>query len=251
MRCRSAYWITTVVVSIAGCVEQPAPDADRRHSVPTGDADFKPDIRWAHLPRFFHESAFTCATYAEAVNLFVDLGEQDAVKELEMLASSKPQGCMPDLMEFRMAAVCRILFEPKSEPLRPPGFGCDFLQLHRLNPSEVWPSYPVVRSGASCFILSEGGIICGLPEPSICYLGYCRSNGVFRKDLLPIPCQTQALLDFDGFRQSGAWQATRGTVPTAVLDRLDRIEEFVRAQAAAIPALAASCKVDDAAPGSR
>ncbi|HUZ06775.1 MAG TPA: hypothetical protein VMV89_04735, partial [Candidatus Paceibacterota bacterium] len=117
----------------------------------------------AEVPKLFRERAFNCVTLADAVNHFVGLGEDAAVKELEQLSeveaaeAKKNRGF--DTRGFsineRIGWVCRILFEPKDGTyIRAPMFGkLDVPE--RYMPIAKWPLYPLALSGSTYFVLAE------------------------------------------------------------------------------------------------
>ena len=76
-------------------------------------------------------------------------------------------------------------------------------------PLKSWPLYPVAASGSSYFVLSEGYSLAGKAENPKDYLKYCRANGRFRKEPVPIPSKAQALKDLEQLRQSKAWKAIK------------------------------------------
>ena len=51
-------------------------------------------------PRLFHEHVFTAESFAEAVNHFVGLGEDAAVRELEELAQEEHTDCVLSLIHI-------------------------------------------------------------------------------------------------------------------------------------------------------
>lgn len=184
------------------------------------------------------ENEFTCAMFAEAINHYVDMGEEKAITSLRTLARSKPQGDMGDRAKRRMAFICRVLFEPKGNaPLRAPLFGGLLLPENTL-PLEKWPLYPVVRAGPSYFVLSEGYFLAGKAELSITYLDYCCAEGRFRKGRVRIPTKAQALRDYDLLLQSAPWKALkwkdRGQGFQYEL-REANVLKYLRAQAERIP----------------
>ena len=165
----------------------------------------------AETPKLFREKPFTCAVLAEAANHFVALGEKPAIKELEDLTSdwSKDHRGGDFSKNERVAWVCRILFQPKEkEPLRQPAFGGLFLP-HNSMPLKTWPLFPVASSGKSYFVLSEGYELAGQPEVPKNYLKYCRTDGKFRTERVPIPTRDQALEDLRELRKSDAWKAIK------------------------------------------
>jgi hypothetical protein len=80
-------------------------------------------------------------------------------------------------------------------------------------PLMTWPLYPVASFGKSYFVLSEGYfdsyIGTGRPEDPKAYLTYCRTEGKFRKEEIPIPTKDQALKDAAELRKSDAWKAIK------------------------------------------
>jgi hypothetical protein len=197
----------TFVFGLVGCANSPAND-----QVPGRDAAKRQDHAanlGAKLPRFLREDEFSCAIYAEAVNHFVDMGEEKAIAAMKVLANLKEPG-IADREEVRLAFTCRVLFEPTAKsPLREPLFG----QLGHLPPvrmpPEQWPLFPIVHVGSSYFVLGEGYSLAGLAEPSIDYINYCCANGRFRRERVPLPTKAQALRDFYRLRKSEPWKALK------------------------------------------
>jgi hypothetical protein len=68
---------------------------------------------------------------------------------------------------------------------------------------------PLAAPASSYFVLSEGYMLFGWPENPKEYLKYCRANGQFRKQSVPIPSKAQALKDLEQLRQSKAWKAIK------------------------------------------
>jgi hypothetical protein len=174
----------------------------------------------AEVPKLFREQAFTCATLADAVNHFVGLGEDAAVKELQELA------CVEDAeaeknrgfnvrgfsINERITWVCRILFEPKSGPkslpyLRAPRFGKLNLP-EKFMPIWKWPLYPVVLSGSTYFVLGESYSDDNHTlEDAKHYITYCKDNGNFRKTPVKVAAKAQVLKDVAALKQSEPWQS--------------------------------------------
>jgi hypothetical protein len=166
------------------------------------------------VPRLFQEQKFTAASFADAVNYFVSLGEEQAVHELKDLAMDHSTDFTVHSnglwsVNERIGWMCRVLFESKTNGLvRPPAFGGLNLPYHTM-PLAKWPLYPVARSGASYFVLSEGYSLGGVAEDPKEYIDYCRKVGVFRKTKVVVPTRAQALTDVAALRQSAAWQAIK------------------------------------------
>jgi len=161
-------------------------------------------------PRLFQQKAFDSAAIAEAVNYFVSIGEDMAVKELSELTTDGGTDLKRGYSHNeRIGWVCRILFQPKGdEPLRPPGFGALDLP-YRSMPLKSWPQYPVAHSGSTYFVLSEGYFLAGRAEDPKAYIEYCRQAGVFRKMPVVVPTQPQASVDAALLKESVKWKAIK------------------------------------------
>jgi hypothetical protein len=166
------------------------------------------------VPRLFQEKGFTAASFADAVNYFVSLGEEQGVHELKDLAMDHSTDFTVHSnglwsVNERIGWMCRVLFESKTNALvRPPAFGGLNLPNHTM-PFANWPLYPVALSGSTYFVLSEGYSVGGRPEDPKAYIDYCRQTGVFRTKPIAVPTRAQALTDVADLRQSAAWQAIK------------------------------------------
>lgn len=161
------------------------------------------------VPQLFQEKEFTGASFAEAVNYFISLGEDAAVVELQGLAANKITYSKHGFnVNERIGWMCRVLFEAKTESLRPPRFGGLRLPYNTMSENS-WPLFPVALSGSTYFVLSEGYSLAGVPEDSKAYIEYCRRNGIFREKPIAVPTKAQALTDAAALRQSPAWKAIK------------------------------------------
>ena len=166
----------------------------------------------AEVPKLFTQKPFTSANIAEAVNRYVAIGEESAVKELQQLAAQDISANDNFLskgfnVKERAGWVCRILYEPKGHsPLRAPRFG-ELALPEKSMPAEKWPLYPLALSGSTYVVLKQGYTADGTPEELAHYLKYCKNNGVFRKTPVEVPTKEQAETDIAAFRQSAPWQA--------------------------------------------
>jgi hypothetical protein len=166
----------------------------------------------SEVPLLFRRRSFTCATLAEAVNHFVVLGGDKATRELLALVPHDVEE--PDLSNSisvaeRIGWVCRILLIPRGHtPLRAPYYGGLDLPWNSM-PLERWPLYPVVRSGRTYFVLSEGYSLDGLPEVPREYVRYCLANGNFRRVPVTVPTRDEAMRDAAALRRSVAWRAIK------------------------------------------
>lgn len=94
-------------------------------------------VSFGAVPRVFQEKAFTAASFADAVNHYVGLGEESAVRELRDLALDSFRDFADHRGEWstneRIGWMCRVLFDPKNtEPLRQPLFGGLRLPYHTM-----------------------------------------------------------------------------------------------------------------------
>jgi len=172
------------------------------------------------VPSFFSEEEFTSASFAEAINHYVGIGERAAVKELRQL--KQPHGrVFPNLIHVnvRIGLLCRVLFEPNGgEPIRPPsyggllflgGAGMEYTRWADIRNN--WPLFPVALSGSTYFVLSDkywwegfGG-----PEDAKDYISYCHKHGIFRKSMVKVPTKAEAMDDAAALRRSTEWQAIK------------------------------------------
>lgn len=190
----------------------------------------------ADIPDLFLQRKFTSASLATAVNHYVAMGEDAAVKELGKIASNRhyagPGLCLPE----RVSWVCLILFAPKeNKPLRSPPYGT-CLPFNTM-PSSKWPLFPICLSGDSYFVLDRGYASTGPALDRKSYLNYCRVAGIFRKEPVKIPTRQQAQSDVKALRSSPAWRAIKWTDSGPWFSYAMQEEsewEFIRVQADAI-----------------
>ena len=163
----------------------------------------------AEVPQLFKQEKFDAAILAQAVNHFVEIGEEAAAREMTDLAPDDNDGPRSVNRAERVAWVCRILFEPRGrEPLDPAPYGMQmFPYKDNRTVLKSWPLFPVACSGRSFFVLAEGYLYRGPPRDPKLYLAYCRAKGVFRKIPIPIPTRDEAMTDVAALKESPAWKA--------------------------------------------
>jgi hypothetical protein len=168
----------------------------------------------AEVPKLLTQRAFTSATLAEAVNHYIAIGEPATIEELGQCASEDAAhtGWISNRgfsVGERIGWICRILYEPQGHSsLRAPKFGILNIP-EKTMPADKWPLYPLAFSGSTYLVLNQNYTPNGTPEDPKHYLDYCRKNGVFRKTLVPVPTQEQAMQDAAALRQSAAWKAIK------------------------------------------
>jgi hypothetical protein len=159
--------------------------------------------------RLFRDFSFNAADLANAVNHFIALGEDEAVRELGNYDPNHDLLCEAPgkvlSLRDRRGWLCRILFCPKGNPLRPPAYGITSLPQHSM-PLSRWPLYPLAASGDSFFVLSTDILLAGAPENPKKYTAYCQAEGTFRHRPVPVPTRAQAQKDVTALRQSPAWK---------------------------------------------
>ena len=156
-----------------------------------------------HNLQLLNSPDFTCADIARAVNYYVDLGEEETLREFHALARKDVDIGRPDINE-RIGWLCRILYQPDGKPLRPPMLGSLTLP-HDQMPLDKWPLYPVAQSGGTYCVLSEGYSLAGFPEPMADYFSYCKTNGAFRTERVNVPNRKAAVQDVSAIRSSERW----------------------------------------------
>ena len=170
------------------------------------------EVASGETPRLFKQKEFTAATFAEAVNHFVALGEDASVKELLSMEvdnwSSTVHSNNLWSVNERIGWMCRVLFEAKTdEALHRPAFGA-LWPLPPLPPKD-WPLFPVALSGSTYFVLSEGYSLAGVPDRPKFYIEYCRKSGVFRTKAVVVPTRKQAVKDAEALHESSQWKAIK------------------------------------------
>jgi hypothetical protein len=172
-------------------------------------------VAYGAVPRLLQEKDFTAATFAEAVNHFVSLGEDGAMQELQGLVMDHSADFTVHSngqwsVNERIGWMCRVLFESKDDqPLRPPMFGALSELPYNTMPLKSWPLYPVALSGSTYFVLSQGYSLGGVAEDPKRYIEYCRQTGVFRKMPVAVPTKAEALKAAAALRESAAWKAIK------------------------------------------
>ena len=108
-------------------------------------------------PIIFSQTDYDTAALASAVNHFVELGETVAVEHLKKIASQDFASSKVDIT-FRVACVSRILWENDEVPIAAPRLGMygGGISVDRNRPQggNIWPKYPVAKSGDSYFIVA-------------------------------------------------------------------------------------------------
>jgi hypothetical protein len=176
----------------------------------------------AAVPDFFREKQFTAASFAEAVNHFVGLGESNALSELRNLENDISLTNHTDV-PIKIGLICKVLFASETNsPLRPPEFGwlpkLGSIGLPPVFPtsrwetiSNDWPLYPVARINLAYFVLSDSYAFEGFggPESPESYIAFCEKHGVFRKTPVEVPTREEAQIEAQNLRQSRAWKSIK------------------------------------------
>jgi len=68
-----------------------------------------------------------------------------------------------------------------------------------------WPDLPLVFSQGIPFLLVSGYTRFGAPPDVKAYVGYCRSNGVFRTEPYKFPCMSDCLVAIRALSASERW----------------------------------------------
>jgi hypothetical protein len=167
----------------------------------------------AATPQLFRQRAFTAASFAEAVNHFIEVGEDTAVEELRGLVIDRIKDHRDHRGEWsvneRIGWMCRVLFLPKTNTLiDPPRFGALELPVETM-PLSSWPLYPIALSGSTYFVLAQGYSLGGASQDPKHYIDDCRKAGAFRKTKVTVPTKAQALKDAAALRQSKVWASIK------------------------------------------
>lgn len=187
----------------------------------------------------FTKKEFNAATLVQAANHYIGLGEARAVEALMALDGYDPAAMDRGIrMNERIGWVCRIVFQgDEGKPLREPMYGG--LSLPYLTmPLERWPLYPVAESDGVFFVLSEGYDLEGVAESARGYIDYCRTTGKFRKSMVPVPTQGEAIKAFDTLKGSDRWKKIKWKdeeLGTKYTMHEDTALREIEAQATSIP----------------
>ncbi|HQY88104.1 MAG TPA: hypothetical protein PK402_05555 [Tepidisphaeraceae bacterium] len=169
-----------------------------------------------NLPSFLIDEEFTSASFAEAVNYFVEMGEEEAIRNLKGWSAAvwNSYGTQESAFKYdsgrlnqRLVLVCRVLFEPKDEKsLRRLPF-----DIYELHPSDLlrenWVHYPVANAGSSFFLPSmKFGYYCG-GISTVEFMMLCESEGIFRTEKIPVPTREEALRDLELLITSPTWKS--------------------------------------------
>ena len=165
-------------------------------------------------PIIFSQTDYDTAALASAVNHFVELGETVAVEHLKKIASQDFASSKVDIT-FRVACVSRILWENDEVPIAAPRLGMygGGISVDR-NGRNIWPKYPVAKSGDSYFIVvhsGRGGTGLGSNGRIAEYIDHCQANGTFLASAIPVPNSEESTTDLANLLKSERWQNAKGT----------------------------------------
>ena len=188
-------------------------------------------------PLLFRQRHFDAAILADAVNVYVDLGESEARRKLKSIAQKDTYGKIGFEINDRSGLVCRVLYEPREDPLGGPAFGALALPKEMTNTKD-WPRYPIAKSGITFFVLSDGYSLLGKAETVEHYLEYCQSHGAFRTERVEVPSRAVAIRDVAELRTSKRWLTVKwkggGPDGSYGFDE-EKIWRFIARQAVSIP----------------
>lgn len=164
----------------------------------------------SEMPDFFTSPKVDAAQLASAVNHFVELGETKAIDALKAIRSRQTFSGKIDV-HFRLACVCRVLWQNSDHPIPPPHLGMYgggvSIGAGKSAKSKDWPMFPVAKAGNSYFIVVYGGrggtgTSHRLP---ISYLTQCQTSGNFLTEKISIPTKQNAEIDAKLLRKSARW----------------------------------------------
>ncbi|MDD5348774.1 MAG: hypothetical protein PHQ12_01055 [Chthoniobacteraceae bacterium] len=134
--------------------------------------------------------SFSGKELAEAVNHYVALGEEGAIRELTELTAKAPGDRR---LRERVGLVCRVLYTPRdAQALRPPRFGGErvlrdgntYTGTKTVQPAKELKADKDGKSAAEREVSKDAEA----PEESVAdYLAFCRAHGVFRSLPVPLP----------------------------------------------------------------
>ena len=146
-----------------------------------------------------------------SANVLIAAGQDAACASLERVGGVQREFPENNRVNERVCLLCRLLFVPQSNsvPLRPPWLGGpELLPWHSMK-DEDWPDSPFVIAESVPLSISSGYSLEGNPESARRYIAYCKSNGVFRAKMFPIPTRISASNALQQVLTSPAWKALK------------------------------------------
>lgn len=164
----------------------------------------------AEVPEFFTSPKVDTAQLSTAVNHFVGLGETKTISALKAIRSRQTFSGKID-GHFRLACVCRVLWQNSDHPIPQPrlgmyggGVSVGSGQSAKL---KDWPMFPVAKAGKSYFIVVCGGRggTGASHRLSLRYLTRCQTSGSFFTEKISVPAKQDSEKDAKQLRQSARW----------------------------------------------
>jgi len=146
-----------------------------------------------------------------SANALITAGEEAASATLEQVATSQRELNNSYQIAQKVCHLCRLLYRPKtaSELLRPPRLGgLSGMPYNSMNASD-WPDLPFAVVDDVPLSMSLGYNLAGKAELAKNYLAYCKTNGVFRTHLYPVPTSLVASNAFNKVLNSAAWKSLK------------------------------------------
>lgn len=162
-------------------------------------------------PAFFTSPKADAAQLASAVNQFVEMGEIKALRALKKIRDKQTFSGKVD-GHFRLACICRVLWQNSDHPIPPPRIGSygGGVSIGSSKSAKLkdWPLYPVAKAGDSYFVVVYGGrggtgTSHRLPLE---YFEQCKKSGSFLSEEIPVPQKRDGEADATKLRQSARWQ---------------------------------------------
>lgn len=142
----------------------------------------------------------TCADWAKAANVYIEMGQDAAVSSLVQRSENRSK---PD----RSMLMIRLLFEPKGKvSIYAPPLGSISIPDRNMRP-EVWPKLPFTIEQGVIFLLSESHHDSGPRFSVSSYADFCVKWGKFRSTAFKIPAKPEAKAALQELLDSAKWKS--------------------------------------------
>lgn len=148
-------------------------------------------------PDFQYEQ-YQIWSYLKTAIYLQDLGEKDAIRILK-------ENAVDDENLHLIVVLCRMLFDPmEGEVCRRPRIGGSVFLGG--TDYEDWPREPIELIDGIPFLITQGYILGGEPEPALWYVRYCEENCVWREEKYTMPSLEQAQASLNKLLGSDKWK---------------------------------------------
>jgi hypothetical protein len=141
---------------------------------------------------------YKVAPYLDTAARLQEMGRESACEALTRASQSQ-------LDDFQVIVLCRMLFTPRDgAEFRRPSIGNP--SLLGKSSSNAWPLEPIALIDGVPFLITQGYLLNGFPEPSSKYLRYCMSSCEWNPHSFHVPPAATLREALDKLLASPAWK---------------------------------------------